>query len=326
MKTKRIQQQLDMIFNILKLVFDPLYQSLLDSLQPYKNDCEALQTMAENLQARLAVYRKLLKSITAAKQAARLALAIDTYPIISKARSYCIKNGIIGADNLNFTLSELKHMPFGKLISVIKNAIDIIEPLTSELLVYNITPAMILQWKDKFKTLKNLNSSPNNAIKARKVMGESIKIEMDALLLFFNTELCPLVADFLISNSDYYFQFQAIKRIGTPSIHHTRLLAHCTDELGNPVFGLTVTVDQFTDPQTGKIYEAVSAVSDPDGNAEVIEFFAGNRTVTLSGDTIKTHTFPAIQFKKGKAIEHSFTVQLSYNIPSVADEKVNAEK
>ncbi|HKR04314.1 MAG TPA: hypothetical protein VJY62_06710 [Bacteroidia bacterium] len=315
---KRIQQQLDMIFNILALVFDPLYQALLDSLQPYKDACEELQTKAESLRAKLAIYRKLLKSLAEAKKEARVILAQAAFPIMSLTRSYCLKNGLNDeASQLDFTLAQLKNMPFSVLISKMQIAIPIVQSLLGNLTAYDITAPMVTQWNDKLQNLINLMSDPHNAIQQRKAMGKTIMAETSALLKFFNEQPCTLVAKFIDSNPEYYISFQNIKRIGTGNIHHTRLLAHCQTELGAPVFGITVTVDQYTDPVTQKTYAAASAATDANGDAEVKGFFAANRTVTLSGPNIETTAFPALDFQRGKTTAHSFTVRPSFeNLPA----------
>jgi hypothetical protein len=319
MNVKRIQQQLSMVLNILAFVFDPIYQAILNSLAPYKEACEALQIMADNLSANLDIYRKLLKSLAEGKKAARLALAEVAYPIMSVARAYCLKNGLNNeASQLKCTLSELQHMSFPKIVSKMSIAIPIVENLLPQLGTYNITAAKMTQWSGRLTTLKNLMSTSTNAKKERTALGVIITQDMETMLKFFNEQPCTLVADFISTNPQYYISFQNIKRIGTPeSTRHTRLMAHCQSELGVPYFGLTVTVNEFTDPQTGKTYPAASSVTDPSGDSEVSGFFADFRTVTVSGPDVETTTFPALLFERSKALAHTFIVRPSFsNIPA----------
>jgi hypothetical protein len=131
---------------------------------------------------------------------------------------------------------------------------------------------------------------------------------MKEVMDFFNNELKPLATNFR-SNNTFWFAFVNIKHIGKPHSHHGCLLALCQNELGTPIYGLKVTVDTFTDPDTGKTYKSASATTDVNGDAEVSQFFAGYRTVTISGPNIETTTFPAISFERAKAICRSFTVR-----------------
>jgi len=138
---------------------------------------------------------------------------------------------------------------------------------------------------------------------------------------FLDNQLTPLVANFQ-STPEFFIGFYNNKRIGQPNTHHTRLIAHVVNEVGTPYYALTVTVDQYTDPKTGKTYVADSAITDPDGNCEVSGFFPGFRTITISGDGITTTTFPAIEFLSGKAENREFIVAPSFNnIPAPAESK-----
>src|SRR6185295_18847318 len=173
---------------------------------------------------------------------------------------------------------------------------------------------------------QSLENGPKSAIEQRKSIGSQLLVDTKAAMDFFNDQFLPLATNFRTNNA-FWFDLVITKRIGKTDNRHSVLLAHCQSELGNPFYGLIVTVDTFTDPVTGKTYKSASATTDPNGDAEVIEFFAGIRTVTISGEGIETKTFPAIQFEKGKAISKTFTVRPSFtNIPAPQENKEKVQK
>jgi len=259
------------------------------------------------------------------KKLAKQALAEAGFRIMSSCRSYAVKNGIQLAGQMEVNLSDLLGMKYRNLIALMNNASALIEPLIP-LTDFNITQEIYDNWQTKIQDAQSLENGPKSAIVQRKSIGSELLTDMKAVMAFFNNEFKPLATNFR-SNNTFWFQFVNEKRIGLPHTHHTRLLAHCQSELGNNFYGLTITFNQFTDPATGKTYEAVSAVTDPNGDAEVIEFFAGNRTVTVSGPNIETTTFPAINFESGKAVSHTFTVRpLFTGIPAPQQSKEKAAK
>ena len=174
--------------------------------------------------------------------------------------------------------------------------------------------------------MENILTGPQSAIQERKTLGAVILNDVKDAMDFLNNQITPLVANFQ-STPEFFIGFHNNKRIGLPDTRHTRLLATCKDELGKSYANLIVTVDAFTDIKTGKSYPAASAFTDPNGVAEVIEFFAGYRTVSISGQGIESQTFPAIQFENGKAVSHTFTIKPKFtNIPAPQESKQTVEK
>lgn len=322
---KYLIQQLFMLKGILTLVFDPANNAIRTSLLPFATACTALQGMVTALEVKIADYRKLLKSFSASKRAARIALAETGYSIMSTTRSYCVKTGRMeAAEQLSASLKELKSMPFELLLSKTTLARQNVSSLMAFLVDYHIDDVVMENWQLKYDALNALMNAPSNAYKQRTDLGKEIVEDMRSIMTFFNNELSPLVANFYSTHNVFYNNFQSIRRIGSPNIHHTGLNAHVVNEIGVPYFGLTVTVNQYTDPETGKTYDSDMAVTDPDGNCEVAGFFPGMRTVTISGNGVIPSTFPPIRFKKGKAVDHEFVMQpSSFNIPAPAPNTQN---
>ena len=323
---KYSKQQRNMFRNILQLVFNPLYAAVLLSLVPFKTACDLFLVMLDNIDAKFADYARLLKAIATAKRQARTDLANTGFPIMAAARAYCIKNGFTtDAEQLNNTLVALRNMPFDNLLDKTKLCIDICTPLITALAPYNVDNDSIEVWTAKYNTLKDLMGSTSNAAKQRHNLGVEIETDIAAAMVFFNTQLVPLNDTLYATFPQFYTDFQSIKRIGSPNIRHTRLYAHCTTDIG-VCPGITVTVNAYTDADSGKTYEAVSAITDFNGDAEVAGFFAALRTVTISGPGVIAATFPAIRFLNGKGVDHQFTLQPSFDIPAPApqNKKVNS--
>lgn len=288
---KYLNQQVLMLMSVLGFLFNPVNAAILNALIPLKDAANDLKLMVEAIQLKIANYHKLIKSFAQDKEEARIQLVQTAFPIISSARSYCIKNRKSEtAEQLNITLKNLEALSFSALLSKCLLCINLIHPLVSSLTDYNISSSDMDAWRTKYKSLIDLMGAPIIASKKRHDLGVEIHQDMVNIMKFFRNQLTPLVGNFVVSQPAYYSNFHNIKRIIRPNTHHTRLLANVTSELGVPFYEVTVTIDAFTDAE-GKTYKAISAVTDASGNAEVSGFFAAPRTVSLSGIGVIKHTF-----------------------------------
>ncbi len=319
---KRLLQQLAMINRILIFLFLPKWSNLINSIPGMTAACTRLQEMADSINLKIDEYRQAIKGITKQKRDARIKLAASSFAIMSSVRSWAIKNSNFElAAAMTVTLAELKTMRYDKLIQRVGGAITTITPLVPQLSDFNVNPANFLLWKADHTAMKNLLSGPQSAIQQRKTLGSIISNDVTEALDFVDNQLNPLMSNFL-STPEFYNGFQNLKRIGTGNVFHTRLVARVVNEVGAPYYAITVTVDQFTDPETKKTYEADSAITDSNGNCEVSEFFPGFRTVTVSGPGIQTTTFPATEFRSGKAEIREYVVAPSFNnLPSPSPEQ-----
>ncbi|MEP7170412.1 MAG: hypothetical protein ABI855_13660 [Bacteroidota bacterium] len=322
---KHFLLQLGMLGRIIVFLFNPQWDSLRTSLPGFEAACDKLKLLVDAIRTKYNAYKKIINHVAVQKKLAKQALAESGYRLMSSCRSYAVRKGLTSlAIAMDVNLSDLLGMKYRDLIALMNNSSALIQPLIPQS-GFNITQEIYDDLQSKISDAQGLENGPESAIKQRKSIGSELLVDMKTTMEFFNNELVPLATNFR-SNNAFWFNFVNDKRIGKTGSIHTRLLAHCQSEIVN-VYGLTVTVDQFTDPDTGKTYEAVSATTDPNGDAEVIEFFAGNRTVTVSGGpNIETTTFPAINFQSGKSISRTFTIRPAFtNIPAPAEkkEKVN---
>ncbi|HKR06795.1 MAG TPA: hypothetical protein VJY62_19320 [Bacteroidia bacterium] len=322
---KHFLLRLLMLNRILGLVFSDQWTALIESVPGMKAACDKLKLLVQALEQKLAKYRDIITGVATEKRLARKSLAEISFQIMAAARSWAVKNSNFQlAETLDYSLPELLKLGFQTILDVTANAQNKIEPHLADLVPFGISQAQFDLWKSKHSDLNAyMKNGPKSAINQRRALGEEMLNDMKTTMDFFDNQLTPLTANF-INTPAFYLSFRNDSIVGEGNTHHTRLIAHCQSELGNPFYGLTVTVDQFTDPETGKTYAADSAITDPNGDAEVIEFFAGNRTVTISGPNIETTTFPAIQFERGKAISKTFIVRPAFtNIPAPAQNPEN---
>ncbi|MEO5571414.1 MAG: hypothetical protein ABIT08_05260 [Bacteroidia bacterium] len=318
---KYFMLQLAMLSRIIQLLFSDQWRALKDSLPGFKDACDKLQILVNTLNQKLSAYKKIIKDVAQEKKLARQALAEAGYRLMNSCRSYAVKNGLTGlAIKMDVNLSGLLHMKYKDLIILMNNSSALIQPLIPQP-GFNITQEIYDDLQTKISDAESLENGPKSAINQRKSIGNELLIDMKSTMEFFDNEFVPLATNFR-SNNAFWFQFVNDKHIGQPSSHHCRLLAHCQDELENPVYGITCTVDIFTDPNTGKTYKSASAVTNPEGDAEVTEFFAGYRTVTVSGPNIETITFPATVFEHGRLTSKIYTVRPKFqNVPAPQESK-----
>ena len=324
---KRLQQKQAMFGAMLTFVFGATWSAILMAILPIKAACESLRDRKNAIDKKLTAYEKLLKAFAEVKEKARLDLAAFSFGIMSTVRSWAVKTGKDDlALQMKATYSQLKNMTFDKLLKKTQLAIDLVTPLLSNLAEYKITQQSIDDWNKKCKALSDLMDTGSVAYKERTQLGDSIESDMSKAMTFFNTEFAPLFAPFMISQPDLFGSFMKIKRIGTPNTHHTRLNATCVSEWGMPYFGLTIQVDAYTDPESKKTYDAVTAFSDLNGYGEVSGFFPAIRSVTISGPGVVTTTFPNIKFSKGKALDRQFILeQASFSLPAPVQDKLKAK-
>ena len=319
---KRLLLQLAMIKRLVAFLFSAEWASLKDSIPALKSACDDLKAFVTSIDAKLAQYRQVLEGIAQQKRDAREKLAASTYAIMSSTRSWAIKNNQLQvAKDMDVSIAELSRMAFAKLFQRASGAVTVVELHVADLADFNVTPASILAWKADIANMNTLLQGPQSAIQARKTLGKVIKDEMKTIITFVDDRLSPLMSNFL-SNTEYYLGYYNNKRIGNVTEHHTRLIASVFNDVKEPQYAITVTVDEFTDPETGKHYQSQSGITNVQGTCEVSGFFPGNRTVTISGANIETKTFPAISFKLGRAITKEFIVKPSFdNIPAAAPAK-----
>lgn len=304
-----IQKQLLAIKRIVAFATAPANAATTDSLPALKTGIQQLQSDIVKTDTKLAGYKIVLKGIAADKSQARKNLASISYSIMSSVRAFALNNNDNTlAEKMKVQISILQREKYNELLQITSNAFAIIQPLVSQLAAYNVTNQKMEDWHTAISKMANLLNGPQSAIAARKTLGQVIVKDMAQTMTFVRTQLTPLVANFY-NIPAYYIGWYNALRIDNTGTRHNGLQALVLNDINQPQFGIKVTIDQYTDPDTGKTYKPASAITNEAGIAHVSEFFPGMRTITISGKNIQTKTFPAISFSKAKIISKTFHVQ-----------------
>ncbi len=299
---------LQMLKRIVAFALNTANVAVTNSIAQLKSGITSLQSKIAILDDLYAQYSAVTDGVTKQRTDARTALATTSFSIMSSVYSYAIANNLSDlATNMKCSLGTLSHMPFQKLCSKIQNAINTVTPLLPSLSGYGITS--LSTWQSQWDTLNSLLPTPEAAIIAHKEIGEKIDKATKDTNEFFRTQIDKLVNNLV--GTDYFNGWALNRKLRNTGNRHTRLDAIVTNELGEPIYNVNVTVNSFG--KDGKTFEAVSSETDIDGLCEVSTFEPGIRSVTLSGDSITSKTVEGIFFERGKATIMTFVCAPSFS-------------
>jgi hypothetical protein len=312
--------QLLMMKRILDYAFAPANIGTTNSIVALSAAFNLLKGKVTTIDEMLELYEQILKGIAAEKKQARLTLAENSYAILKGAKAWAIATGKLDlAAQWTVSLSALKRMKFETLSLKESNWISTVTPHAADLADYNVTPAMMTAWNtanDDFNTLLN---APQLASKNHKNLGKNIFTAINTAMELTKGQIDGIVATLMLQQPGYYSGYRTQREILEPKHRHTTLLATVVNELGQPFYGVTVTVDEYihiSDNGKTTVHPAHSATTDINGKALANKFFAAARSITVSGPGITTKTFGPIQFERGKALTQTFVVSPSFeNLP-----------
>ena len=313
--------QLQMIKRKIGYAFSTTNTAITSSIVALLAVFNLLKGKVANIDALLQQYAEVLKGIAQQKKQARLTLAEITFTILKGAKAWAIANNNLElAAQFTTSFSNLNRMKFETLSEKVGNWITVITPLGGSLTDYNITAAMLTDWQTAADDFNALLNAPQSAIKDHKTLGKTITTSINDAMTLTREQIDGIVATLMQQEPDYYNGYRTQREIIDPETRHTGLLATIVNELGQPYYNLTVTVDAFThfDEQTGKtrIYKPVSSSTDINGQALANKFHAAARMVTISGLGVETKTFGPFEFVKGKTLKHTFVLPPSFtNLP-----------
>jgi hypothetical protein len=318
--------QLEMMKRLVAYALSATNTAITSSIVALLAGINALKAKTEDIDVMLQAYAQIITGIAADKKQARLDVAAVAYSILKSARSWAIANGNLElAAEFKTSLSGLKKTKYQLLVNKCNNWISVITPLVPSLSNYGITPAMMTDWQDKTDALNDLLTAPQSAIKDHKTLGAAIVTAINEGMTLTKEQIDGIVASLYQTETNYYNGYRTQREIIDPANHHTCMNATVVNELGQPYYGVKVTVDEVTvtNPNTGttKTYAAKWDTTDINGNAPVKTFYATTRTVTVSGPNIETTTFGPFAFVHGKTITQTFVVAPSFeNLPEPTPE------
>jgi hypothetical protein len=315
-----------MLQRIIIFVFSTTNSAITTGIVALLAACNSLKGKVLSIDDLLEQYAQVLKGIAKAKKDARLALAEITYTILKGAKAWALANGETElAAQWTTSLSALKRMKYSTLSQKVGNWITTVSPVITSLGDYNVTPAMITDWQSKNTDFNTLLNAPQQAIKDHKTLGKTINAAIDDAMELTIAQIDAIVATLMQQQPDYYNGYRTTREIIDPEHRHTAMDATVVNELGQPYYGVTVTVNEYThtDETTGKTrtYKAVWGTTDINGKTWVNKFYAAPRTVTISGPGIVSQTFGPFPFVHGEIIRQTFTMQPSFdNLPASSTE------
>lgn len=309
--------QLEMLDRVVRFAFNPDYISITNSVPALAAALTSLAGIVTSVYAMLADYELVITGIAEQKRLTRISLANVTYSIVKPVQAYAkATNNSVLANEMKTSLSALKKIGYVSLINKINGWINIVSPLVPALSAYGVDAALFNQWLTKRDALKDLLGAPKAAIDEHTLLGTKIETTMKQAMTITKEQIDDLVAVLMQTQPSYYNRYRRTRRISSPATRHTKLRAEVTDELGQPVFDATITVNELK--KDDRTFDAVSETTDLNGSAEISTFEPGIRTVTVQGPGIISKTFGPYQFHPGKVISQSFIIQPAIsNLPKV---------
>ena len=200
--------------------------------------------------------------------------------------------------------------------------IDILSQYQDKIKLFGVTAAALDAVKTAVALFDTFLSQPKTQRSDKKALNQMLDTMIKDANDYLRNSVIPIVGGLRTTETQYYLGFVASCKLDPKGTHHTRLDASIMNEVGQPFVGATVTLDEWTDPKSGKTYKAASSTTNIKGSTTVSEFFAGTRTVTVSGKGVVTKTFGPFRFENGKAMQQTFICQPQFdNLPAPKTEQ-----
>ena len=191
---------------------------------------------------------------------------------------------------VNFTASELEHLGDTLLLDRVTLILDTGNANAATILPKGITAVILGELQTMLTEYETVVVSPRDLIVDKKTATAQLKVmflDTDALL---KDNLDRLMMQFKTSNNEFfrkYFNGREIIDLGT---QHTRLGGVITDNDGNPVEGVVVTVASAD----------LEEVSDAEGIYLFKPFIPGDFTITVAKTGFVTQTFEDVHVSPGQ--------------------------
>ncbi len=301
-------------------------QTITDSVPAFGDAVDTLIAKRDAINLLIQEQVKVLNGYYSHKLELKTTAANSGMDVIAPAMSYFMATGNQPMlDAVRSTFSDLMKTDDGEFVPRIKGVSDIVTPILTSLIPYGLSQTKIDTMNTTAVAFRNYASTPRNQIIQRANATTQIEEQVKSANDFLRTTLNPLSRNFKAPQYDFWLGYNSAKKHTPFGGQHTRLDALTTDELGQPFYNVTVTVNELV--KDGKTFASASDLSDIDGLCEVSSFEAGIRSVTLSGKTIKTRTVEGVLFERGKATRMTFIcTPIFENIPAERTEMPSTAK
>lgn len=243
------------------------------------------------------------------KSAAALAMTI-----INPCKAFAEQNkmdSLLG--KIAYSKSSLYKIKDAEFAGVVSGLMALISPYLQQLTQYGVTQLSIDAVNVAVATYKAYQGQPRQEVVDKVEVNNLLDTMFADTNNFLRSIVDPIVFSMAETQPAYVAGYRSARKHQPVGSIHTRLEATVTNELGEPFFLTTVTVNGYTDPKTGKKYAAKSATTDINGTVTVSEFQEGIRSVTVSGANVISKTFGPFSFAKGKATTKTFVCSPAFS-------------
>lgn len=237
------------------------------------------------------------------KQYYRNILNNITFSIIRPAKGWALSvNNLNLAATLSPSLSSIARISDKLIAERAQNWMSLITPHIDQLEDWGILPESIEAWTAAIAAYQEVYLLPKDKRAAKTQLTAQVNsLIKQGMEICYNT-LDPSAIRFKdIGKEEFYQLYRINRRIDNSATAHTKYIVTVTDELGNPVYNVSVQEDGTENKnKTGINGECTLYLKEqPSGNVYQFTLKSGQQTV---------HSGP-VQIKRGRTIRQTFTMQ-----------------
>ncbi|MFI5218697.1 MAG: hypothetical protein ACHQNT_04340 [Bacteroidia bacterium] len=305
---------LNMFRAIIAFALDAANVAITNSLLPFKNGIQFIKDTLEQIDLLQADAQKIITGYAAQKRTLRKSAVNITYMITKSVFAYAKNtNNEVLQRAMSFKKKELNQMKIQFFITQVQGAINQVTPLIGSLTDYNITQEMVDNWQQSLDDYTTILASPRTAIAFRKTLNEQIQKLVGQCVHFLSDVMDPLAINLGQQNQQYYQNWRNARRLITDGLQHTKFRVFATNDVDEPVFGITVTQDGTTNTGTTNVTGECTLFINPEGTY----------TFTITSGSQSISSGPVL-IPKGNTITRTFIVQQTgFIIPAPINQPVN---
>lgn len=295
---------LNMVNTLIDFALAPANVAVTNLIVPFKNGMVSVKDNYNSIINLRNQAKEVITNFAAEKKALRKKVIDATYTICKSVYAYGITTGnqqVISA--MKITKRRLNGLKEQTLINTANAAIEAVNGIIDALAPYQVTPQVVEEWQNDVNSYLNILAAPRSAIVRRKSLNTQADELLDATVTLIQNVLDPLALNYIQLNNAYFLQYRGSRRL-IGSSRHTRFVVNCSDDAGNPVYGVIITQNGTNN----------NAVTDINGQAIVfIDVAHGQNPVysfTIASGSQQQQS-GNIQILKGHTVTRSYTVQPS---------------
>jgi hypothetical protein len=261
----------------------------------------ALQSNITTIDTLRALIAAPIKGYAAQKKALKMGLVELTATAMKATYAYSVATGnLVLAAQMKGGRGIINKKKYVDVVTFTQGIIDIITPLVADLADYGITAGTITAMQDMHDQLEAVLANPKNAIANREAVNKSIQNVLRQSMQLITEQADAVAWQFIENDLQYYNDYRANRKLN-PNHLSTQLRAHVENELGQPIPGAIVRVDD----QEGK---KLVGITDLNGYTLVAHIPFGSHTVTVTTGK-NSRVYGPYDFKKGHSLtKHFITV------------------